>query len=69
MYDLISLGQNAKKASIELIKLTEEKRAKTLLEGAKMLRENAEYLMQENAIDIKNAKEKAKKCVKMQNFF
>ena len=58
MYDLISLGQNAKKASIELIKLTEEKRAKTLLKGAKMLRENAEYLMQENAIDIKNAKEK-----------
>lgn len=58
MYDLISLGQNAKKASIELIKLSEQKRAETLLEGAKMLRQNADYLMAENAVDIENAKKK-----------
>ena len=58
MYDLITLGQNAKKASIALIKLTEQKREETLIEGAKMLREHADYLMAENAIDIENAKKK-----------
>ncbi|MBE5737401.1 MAG: glutamate-5-semialdehyde dehydrogenase [Clostridiales bacterium] len=58
MYDLLSLGQNAKKASIELIKLSEQKRAETLLEGAKMLRQNADYLMAENTVDIENAKKK-----------
>ena len=58
MYDLINLGQNAKKASIELIKLSEQKRAETLIEGAKMLRQHADYLMTENAIDVENAKKK-----------
>lgn len=56
MYDLISLGKRAKSASIELVKLTEQKRSETLMEGAKMLRQHADYLMTENAIDIKSAK-------------
>lgn len=58
MFDLIKLGKKAKTASFELINLTEEMRAKALVEGAKMLRENAKFLIEENAIDIENAKEK-----------
>ena len=58
MFDLFELGKRAKIASRELINLTEDMRAKALIEGAKMLRENAEFLIKENAVDILNAKEK-----------
>ena len=58
MFDLIALGKKAKTASFKLINLTEDMRAKALIEGAKMLRENAEFLIKENALDILNAKEK-----------
>lgn len=58
MFDLIALGKKAKTASFKLINLTEDMRAKALIEGAKMLRENAEFLIKENAVDILNAKEK-----------
>lgn len=58
MFDLIALGKKAKLASIELVKLSEEKRAKTLNEGAKMLREHADFLIKENLVDIENAKKK-----------
>ena len=58
MYDLVSLGKSAKTASINLIKLTEEKRSQTLVACAKALRESAEYLIEQNQIDIENAKTK-----------
>ena len=58
MYDLVSLGKKSKTASINLIKLTEEKRSQTLVACAKALRDNAEYLIEQNQIDIKNAKAK-----------
>ena len=58
MYDLVSLGKKAKSASVNLIKLTEEKRAETLVACAKALRDNAEFLIKQNQIDIENAKTK-----------
>lgn len=58
MFDLIALGKKAKTASRQLINLTEDMRAKALVEGAKMLRENAGFLIKENSVDIQNAKEK-----------
>ena len=58
MFDLVSLGKKAKIASVNLIKLTEEKRAETLVACAKALRDNAEFLIKQNQIDIENAKVK-----------
>ena len=58
MYDLISLGKKAKTASMNLIKLTEEKRKETLISCANALRENADFLIKQNQIDIQNAKNK-----------
>ena len=58
MYDLNSLGKNAKAAAAELSKLTDEKRSKALIKAAQMLRENALYLIEENAADIRFATEK-----------
>ncbi len=58
MVDLITLGKNAKKASATLLKVSEEKRNATLKTVACFLRQNKEYLISENALDIKNAKEK-----------
>ena len=58
MFDLVSLGKKAKTASVNLIKLTEEKRAETLVACAKALRDNAEFLIKQNQIDIENAKVK-----------
>ena len=58
MYDLVSLGKKAKTASINLIKLTEEKRNQTLCACAKALRDNAEFLISQNKIDLRNAKNK-----------
>ncbi len=60
MYDLIGLGKISKKASISLIKLTEEKRNQALNACAKALRENAEFIMAQNALDIENAKKNNK---------
>jgi glutamate-5-semialdehyde dehydrogenase len=58
MYDLISLGKKAKNASIELTKVAEQKRDQALKVCASLLRENAQYLIKENQIDIENAKKK-----------
>ena len=58
MVDLIALGKNAKKASASLLKIPEEKRNETLKTVASFLRKNREYLISENAVDIKNAIEK-----------
>lgn len=58
MYDLISLGKSAKKASAELIKLTDKVRSQALISVAKALRDNQEYLIKENALDIAHSKEK-----------
>ena len=58
MYDLISLGKSAKSASISLASVTEEQRNIALNKCAKLLRENAEFLIKENAVDIENAKAK-----------
>ena len=60
MYDLIGLGERAKKASVFLAKLTEEQRIKALNTSAKALRDNAKYLIEQNAIDIENAKKNGK---------
>ena len=58
MYDLISLAKSAKKAAASLGSVSEEKRNHALLTAAKLLRENAEYLIKENQADVIKAKEK-----------
>ena len=55
MIDLNNLGEKAKKAASELLLLTEEKINSTLKVAAKLLRENAQYLIKENALDIATA--------------
>ncbi|MBR2498582.1 MAG: glutamate-5-semialdehyde dehydrogenase [Clostridia bacterium] len=58
MFDIYTLGKNAKKAAANLLNTSEEKRNKTLITSAKLLRENKEYLIAENNFDIISAKEK-----------
>lgn len=58
MYDLISLGKRAKRASAQLFSLSEGQISKTLITGARLLRENENYLIEQNQIDVLNAKEK-----------
>ncbi len=58
MYDLISLGKAAKCASAELQMLDEKIINSALKECAKLLSENAEYLIKENKKDIELAREK-----------
>ena len=58
MYDLIGLGKNSKKASMSLIKLTEEQRNNALKVCAQALRDNKQFLIEQNAIDVENAKQK-----------
>ena len=58
MFDLISLAKNSKKASLSLNSLTDEQRNLTLKLSAKYLRENAEYLIEENQKDVELAKQK-----------
>ena len=58
MYDLISLGKSSKKASLELIKLAEDQRNNALKVCAKALRDNKQFLIAQNKIDIANAKQK-----------
>ncbi|MBR2870221.1 MAG: glutamate-5-semialdehyde dehydrogenase [Clostridia bacterium] len=53
---LLNVGKNAKKASQSLLNVSEEQLNKTLLTGAKLIRENKGYLQKANAIDIENAK-------------
>ncbi|MBE7089685.1 MAG: gamma-glutamyl-phosphate reductase, partial [Clostridiales bacterium] len=53
---LETLGERAKKASSELIKLDKEKIDATLKLVAKLLRDEKEYLKTENAKDMENAK-------------
>lgn len=60
MYDLIGLGEKAKKASVFIAKLTEEQRVNALNVCAKAIRENTRYLIAQNAIDIENAKKNGK---------
>ena len=57
MVDLIALGVLAKKAAAELNKLTDKKRSEALKRVAESLRENAEYLIKENELDIRLATE------------
>lgn len=56
MIDLISLGKNAKKAAANLLKTPEENRNCALKTAARLLRENKDFLMAENAFDIDNAR-------------
>ena len=58
MFDLISLGKNAKKAAAKLNKLSDQKRNQVLLKVATFLRKEKDFLISENAHDIKLAKEK-----------
>ncbi|MBE7084311.1 MAG: glutamate-5-semialdehyde dehydrogenase [Clostridiales bacterium] len=58
MFDLVLVCEKAKKASKSLLSLTEEKKKEALIVVAKALRDNAERLINENAKDIKLAKEK-----------
>lgn len=58
MFDLVLACEKAKKASKSLLSITEEKKKEALIVVAKALRDNAERLINENAKDIKLAKEK-----------
>ncbi|MBQ3116383.1 MAG: glutamate-5-semialdehyde dehydrogenase [Clostridia bacterium] len=55
MIDLNALGKKAKTASSELNLLSEEKINSTLILSAKMLRDNAKYIIEENKKDIELA--------------
>ena len=58
MYDLTALGKNSKLASKKLSNTTEQQRNLALNLCAKKLRENKEFLKQENSFDVALAKEK-----------
>ena len=58
MYDLTALGIKAKTAAASVSALTEAERASVLKVAATALRQNKEYLIKENLIDIAAAKEK-----------
>ena len=58
MIDLTNLCQNSKKASVSLLTVSENVINKTLLDCATLIRQNKDFLQQQNDIDIKNAKEK-----------
>ncbi len=58
MFDLTLLGKNAKRASSSIQSLSEEQINSALVKCASLLRENVDYLVKENIIDIKHAKEK-----------
>ena len=58
MANLIELGKNAKAASVNLQALTDEQINKVLLCSAALIRQNTEYLIKENKIDIEYSKEK-----------
>ncbi len=56
MTDLISIGKKAKAAASSLVKVKEEKVNEILHAVAAALKENAETLKKENAVDVENAK-------------
>ena len=56
MTELTEIAMNAKNASSDLLKLTQDKIDKTLLSVAALLLENADYLKTENAKDVDAAK-------------
>ena len=58
MTNLIELGKKAKAASVNLQMLTDEQINKVLLCSAALIRQNTEYLIKENKIDIEYSKEK-----------
>jgi glutamate-5-semialdehyde dehydrogenase len=58
MFDLITLAKHAKKAAAELNLMTDDKRNAVLIKTAEYLREEKEYLIRENLVDIENAKNK-----------
>ena len=58
MYDLVKQGKAAKAASAKIALLTDKERADVLLRAATLLRENKNYLIEENALDVNNAREK-----------
>ena len=58
MFDLLLACENAKKASKSLLSLTEQDKSNALMAVAKSLRDNAQFLINENAKDIAFAKEK-----------
>lgn len=58
MIDLVALGKKAKIACAKLNRLTDEQRNAVLLRAATLLRENLDFLIKENALDISLAKEK-----------
>lgn len=58
MYDLIALGRSAKIASSKLFATAEKDRNFALVKSAQALRQNESYLIQQNKIDLENAKEK-----------
>lgn len=58
MFDLVALCENAKNAWFFLNKLSENDKNRALILCAKRLREQREYLMSENAVDIQNARQK-----------
>lgn len=60
MTELILIGQKSKKAVSELLGLSDEKINSALILSAKLLRDNAEFLKTQNAIDISVAKSKGK---------
>lgn len=56
MSELISLCNNTKKASSDLLSLSDQKINKILFDSARLIRENVEFLKVKNVIDIENAK-------------
>ncbi|MBR1983133.1 MAG: glutamate-5-semialdehyde dehydrogenase [Clostridia bacterium] len=58
MTDLITLAKNAKKASAELNRLSEDKINQALKKVAVEIRENASFLKEKNALDLTSAKDK-----------
>lgn len=58
MFDLVSVLEKTKKSAKELLFLSEEKKNSALISVANALRENAEFLIKENALDVKFAIEK-----------
>ncbi len=60
MSELKSIGKKAKSAVSKLLELSDETINKALYLSAKLLRENKEFLKEQNAIDISVAKNKGK---------
>lgn len=56
MIDLVSLCKNSRIAGEKLLALSEDKINATLMAVAKSLREKSQYLIEQNAIDLENAK-------------